>query len=331
VPPFCGGTKHVNGSGGGDGQQTCYCARSNVSVGRMELRAPMKEELIPRGRQSALQIGEPIQQHGQTGRSLPVRCGYGFVPAKAGQCVTGPILKIITGLHFDNVAGQCCDACNDAPLGSCSGYSIYLQSGTGPGSLYRCDVQGASGNSNNIDNWNSSSTGTGSNSSSTNTSNSNGQHPGNQQCIHAAIRDPLPGGSWNWEVDLGGAWYSTTALGQCHSGQRPLDGSGCTWRLLQEQNASTFIESACLLRHVDTVVTEANQPCFTSCITPIAGALTGLSAAMSAADMESECYWRCYWLTVGGGGNPAVLSPSELVAPFLAAFADNGCPRLPLL
>lgn len=271
LPPYCNAANRTNGTQGGDGQITCYCTRSQLSVGKMDLRQPA-----------------------QAGKSPPDRCGFGFKMLQAGRCLQGKVLQTIWGSNQEQLAGKCCDACFAFPLGNCSGYTLRSVPANSSSSapLFSCDCYGP-----------------GATTSQTNTGG---------ECFLSAERDALPGGSWNWEVDLGGAWFSTPATGECRPGQLPKGDKGCTWSKLEERpDGIVFVEAECVLAAIDAVVIGANQDCFSGCSSPMRG-----------VQGHSECFWRCYWLTVGGGGSAPLVQPADLVRDFEATFAPEGCPRI---
>jgi hypothetical protein len=120
VPPFC--PQHIkNGTAGGDGQVTCFCERSNRTVGIMSLGSALS-----------------TRSHGPRTRpsGVPVVCRYGTTLLSHGQCLTGPhVIATKTGLNETAVLTECCAICV-AP--QCSGWTVMQIEST-----FRCDAFGA--------------------------------------------------------------------------------------------------------------------------------------------------------------------------------------------
>lgn len=63
----------------------------------------------------------------------------------------------------------------------------------------------------------------------------------------------------------GGEWYSHPAGGECKAGQVVGDGSGCTWRLVEQTRA---IMAYCMYNRIDTHIEQQDPTCFQGCSQP---------------------------------------------------------------
>jgi hypothetical protein len=161
-----------------------------------------------------------------------------------------------------------------------------------------------------------------------------------QSDVYGRERAPSgKGEDWQWwRVNLarkmagspaGGAWYSTTAGGECNSssssgapdgGNAGADGP-CYWSLTA---TTRTIASSCLLSHVGAAVVAYNTTCVDGCAQP--------------TNRSSACYVECFMGNVLGptGGRQLIDEsagmPLEVVAAAwkgaFAAPASGGCPEL---
>jgi hypothetical protein len=160
VPPFCPHNL-TNGSTGGDGQVTCFCPRSNRTVGVDSFGTPLSpssassgtgndhgmsgqmasvdeaalRDVIALARDSmAVPHRKDVKQkvianrasHGRPlhtpTAAVPAVCRYGTTFLSNGLCLGGSNGSDVThGTNLTIVAARCCAACK-APL--CSGWSI---------------------------------------------------------------------------------------------------------------------------------------------------------------------------------------------------------------
>lgn len=112
-----------------------------------------------------------------------------------------------------------------------------------------------------------------------------------------------PCGLWRRE------WYSHPAAGECKNGHYVGDGSGCTWRLVEQM---TSINASCLYNVVDDNIENADESCFSACAQP--------------KNRTSTCYLQCYSQAV------RTMTHEQLTMPWVKAFASDdptqgGCPR----
>lgn len=123
VPPYCSEHRE-NGTTGSDGQTTCFCARSNTTVGIMSNGSP-----LPSG------FGGVRRAKHRPPRAvtLPPICRYGTSILPDNQCLAGAIgTTVIAGENLTAVLLQCCAQCV-AP--NCSGWSV-----TQSGPRFKCTV-----------------------------------------------------------------------------------------------------------------------------------------------------------------------------------------------
>ena len=153
---------------------------------------------------------------------------------------------------------------------------------------------------------------------------------------------------------LGGVWFSTRREGQCATGAA-LGTDGCTWRLVREQRA---VEEYCVNEHVLGAVEQAAEAHVLECGGAAAGGRSRSSSSSSSSRCSSsastscfaacplvtnstgrrtpaynrstDCYIDCFYDALGAGGGASIVSKSELVDAWNAAFgpeAQGGCPQ----
>ena len=109
----------------------------------------------------------------------------------------------------------------------------------------------------------------------------------------------------------GGIWFSHPAQGECKGGHYVGDGSGCTWRVIQ--NVKT-IHAPCMYERMDGNVENYDKGCFAACPQP--------------KNVTGDCYLKCY------SASSAQMTHEQLIAPWTKAFASDdaksgGCPPSP--
>ena len=292
VPPFCNDMPRKNNTKGGDGQTTCYCKRSTISVGvESEGRAPNYKHRENLPIQTTTRAGSEVKDAG-----LPQVCSFGAVNLSlAESCLDGEYIQQFEGANLGDVASECCAACE--PPG-CTGWRILQVEEqqdrfTAGSARYRCATLRGNLGPRSV--------------------------PGvGATCVGSAHRDPLPGGSWNWGTTSvsGGSWFSTPAAGQCLGTNRPGDGSGCTWRI---RARPTFIESTCVSNKLDKAIMNAKPECFEDRRCHNNGDLA------ARVNTSSECFYRCYWLALHSSTTSADSLWSDVIRPtFLHAWPSGG-------
>ena len=83
---------------------------------------------------------------------------------------------------------------------------------------------------------------------------------------------------------MGGSWFSTTAEGRCDTakGQRPGDGSGCSWRPIGLKKAVNY---SCVQSNVAKAVLAHGKSCFAHCP----------DGTDSNPHNPSDCWLRCFF------------------------------------
>jgi hypothetical protein len=107
---------------------------------------------------------------------------------------------------------------------------------------------------------------------------------------------------------VGGMWYSLPKQGMCAGAHRPLDGSGCSWRLAERKSV---VNATCVYSRIDATVENHNETCFDHCPKPL--------------NKTSHCYDACYSTSVLN------MTADSLTRPWKTAFkpeAKGGCPRV---
>ena len=105
----------------------------------------------------------------------------------------------------------------------------------------------------------------------------------------------------------GGAARGPAAVGECLGSHYVGDGSGCTWREVEQKRA---INATCMYDRLDTNVEQHDPSCFNQCPQPL--------------NHSSTCYDECYSQAARS------MNKSALVRPWALAFesedsADGGC------
>ena len=314
TPPYCPDPSlRRNDTSGGDGQLTCYCDRATWTVGAMPLtgNAPGADAVTRHAIHASKRAVQP-----PASSNLPQLCYYGFnrnislpgsglcvVPATSARTAGGPgfVYRNISGSNESSLLSICCDTCSS--VAQCKGFNVVQEVSGDDSHYFTCQLF-------------------------------TGQVAIAQSalpsvCQYAALRDPLPGGSWNWgcngdESGLG-VWYSTPQIGQCAEGSPVLSHQPCSWTLVGD---AVFVNSTCVLKRLDAVI-EAH-PTTRECMATCKSQNIFPAPRPRIQANRPECWWKCYFLAVGGGGFPSVVPFSELIEAFAASFnvtdARRGCP-----
>lgn len=113
----------------------------------------------------------------------------------------------------------------------------------------------------------------------------------------------LHGGSFSI---AGGLWFSQPSGGQCRGEQKVGDGSGCTYKVV---GVPRVINATCMYQTIDHFVEALNPTCFSKC---------------PPHNVTTDCYLGCFSQTTGS------TAKAKLVEPWHTAFADQGCPQVPI-